>query len=81
MTPLTTAIFDFHNVISALTTLLTTATATSVASENQPLRDSVYDFDSDSIASENQPIEGVPFAFYLSLFHPPLLFPPFFLAR
>ena len=28
MTPLTTAIFDFHKVISALTTPLTTATAT-----------------------------------------------------
>ena len=28
MTPLTTAIFDFHKIISALTTPLTTATAT-----------------------------------------------------
>ena len=28
MTPLTTPIFDFHQVISALTTRLTTATAT-----------------------------------------------------
>ena len=52
----------------------------SVASENQLLRDSAYDSDSDSIASENQPMEGVPFPFYLSLFHLPLLFPPLFFS-
>ena len=44
MTPLKTPIFDFHQVISVLTTPLTTPTPSLVKTS---LYDSAYDYDSD----------------------------------